>query len=131
MTTVTTTIAAVQKIIDYDTDLIPDLQPFIDSAIVLVTAVVAVDPAPSDAVLELVTRYLTGHLVAITDPRTQSEQVKSIAQSYQFKLGMGLALSHHGSMAMLFDSTGRLARYSKQLVDGTAKLQFFWAGTQE
>lgn len=126
----TTTITAVQKIIEYDTVLIPDLQPFIDSAVILVTAVVDVAPAPSDEILEAVTRYLVAHLVGITDPRLQSEQVKSLAQSYQFKLGMGLALTHHGSMAMLFDTTGRLARYSKQLVDGTAKLQFFWSAPE-
>lgn len=128
--TATTTIAAVQKIIDYDTTLIPDLQPFIDSAILLVTAVVDVAPAPSDALLELVTRYLCAHLVAITDPRLQSEQVKSLQQSFQYKLGMGLALSHHGSMAMMLDTTGRLSQYNKRLVDGTAKLQFFWAAPE-
>jgi hypothetical protein len=130
MTTVTTTIAAVQKIIEYDTDLIPDLQPFIDSAIVLVTAVVAVSPAPSDEILELVCRYLTSHLVKITDKEILSEQVKSLQQSYALKLGLGLATSHFGQMAMLFDVTGRLARWNARNVEGTGTVQFFWAGTE-
>ena len=130
MTTVTTTIAAVQKIIEYDTDLIPDLQPFIDSAITLVTAVVAVDPAPSDAILELVARYLTAHLVRITDKDVLSEQVKSLQESYALKLGLGLATSHFGQMAMMFDTSGRLARWNARNVAGTGTVQFFWAGTQ-
>lgn len=126
----TTTIAAVQKIIEYDTVLIPDLQPFIDTAILLVTEVVDIDPVPSDELLEAVTRYLAAHLVQMTDKAIQSEQVKSIQVSYQFKLGMGLALSHFGSMAMMLDTTGRLSQYNKRLVDGTAKLQFFWAAPE-
>jgi len=130
MTTVTTTIAAVQKIIDYDTVLIPDLQPFIDSAIILVTSVVAVDPAPSDEILELVTRYLTAHLVRITDKDTLSEQVKSIQESYALKLGLGLATSHFGQMAMTFDTSGRLARWNARNVSGTGTVQFFWAAPE-
>ena len=126
----TTTIAAVQKIIEYDTVLIPDLQPFIDSAVILVTAVVDVAPAPSDEILEVVTRYLTGHLVRITDKDVLSEQVKSIQESYALKLGLGLATSHFGQMAMMFDVTGRLARWNQRNVEGTGTVQFFWAAPE-
>ena len=126
----TTTITAVQKIIEYDTVLIPDLQPFIDTAILLVTEVVDIAPAPSDELLEAVTRYLAAHLVSMTDKQIQSEQVKSIQVSYQFKLDMGLALSHFGSMAMMLDSTGRLSQHNKRLVDGTASIQFFWGAPE-
>lgn len=127
---VRTTISAVQKIIVYDTVQIPDLTPFIASASLLVDEVVAIAPSPSAGILEVVERYLTAHLVAITDPRTASEQVRSLQQSFQYKLGMGLALTHHGSMAMLLDTSGRLARWNTRAVDGAGGLQFFWSGEE-
>jgi len=129
--TVTTTVAAVNKIIVYDTTVIPDVQPFIDSAIVIVSSIVAIDNTPTDAMLELVTRYVTAHLISITDTRIASEQVKSLQQSFQYKLSDGLGLSHFGATAMLLDTTGRLAAWNNRVVNGLLKPQFFWAGSDE
>lgn len=125
-----TTVDAVQKIIQYDTTLFPDLTPFIESASLLVTDVVGIDPAPSDAVLELVTRYLTAHLLTITEPLVSHEQVKSLQATYQFKLSDGLGLSHWGSTALLMDTTGRLSRYNQQILGGHARPTLFWSGTE-
>lgn len=122
----TTTIAAVQKIIQYDTVLIPDVQPFIDSAIVLVDAIIGT--AANDTILELVTRYLAAHLMAVTDPRTATEQVKSIQVSYQHKLSQGLGITHFGATAMLLDTSGKLAAHNQKVLDGIAGFTFLWCG---
>jgi hypothetical protein len=127
---VRTTEDAVKLIIEYDTNLIPDLTPFIASASLLVDTVVAIDPAPSDAILEVVERYLTAHLIGITDPRIQAEQVKSLQATYAVRLSDGLGITHFGTLAMLFDTTGRLAQWNKQTVEGRSAVQFFWAGTE-
>jgi len=126
---VRTTPEAVDLIISYDTTLIPDLTPFIASASLLVDTIVDIPTAPSDAILEVVERYLCAHLIGITDPRLGSEQVKSLQASYQYKLKEGLGLTHWGQTAMLLDTTGRLARYNQQLIEGRGTVQFFWAGS--
>lgn len=123
-----TTKAAVDKIIQYDSTVITDVDSFIATANAMVTAIVAVDPAPSNTVLEIVERYLTAHLIGISDPRVQSEQVKNIQQTFQVKLSEGLGITHYGTMAMQLDTTGRLARWNKQVVEGRGAKQFFWAG---
>jgi len=124
-----TTISAVQKIIDYNQTLIPDLTPFIDGASTLANNVIG--DALDATTMELVERYLAAHLVGITDPRLQSEQVKSIQASYQNKLSDGLGITHWGSMAMLFDTSGKLANWNKSVVDGLAgAFSFIWGGTE-
>lgn len=126
---VRTTEEAVKLIIEYDTNLIPDLTPFIASASLLVDTVVDIAPAPSDAILELVERYCCAHLIATTDPRIAAEQVKSLQATYQHRLTDGLGNTHFGTLAQLFDTTGRLARWNKQMVEGRGSKQLFWAGT--
>lgn len=123
-----TTIAAVQKIISYDAVLIPDIQPFIDDASTMVTAIIAIDNTPLAASLEMTERYLAAHLIAVTDPRLQSEQVKTLQQSFQVRLMDGLGITHFGQTAMQLDTTGRLARWNKQVVEGGGSKQFFWSG---
>jgi len=122
-----TTLAKVNKIISYAAVLVPDPQQQIDDASLMVDNVIgtALD-APT---AELVERYLAAHLIAISDPRIQSEQVKSIQASYQTKLSDGLGITHYGSMAMQLDSSGKLARWNKSVVSGKAgAFDLAWVG---
>ena len=122
-----TTIAAVQKIISYDAVLIPDIQPFIDDANVMVTNIIGT--AASEATLEMVERYLAAHLIGISDPRIQSEQVRTIQASYQVKLSDGLGITHYGSMAMQLDTSGKLSRWNKAVIAGMASaFSLVWGG---
>ena len=125
----TTTITAVQKIIQYDDTVITDIQPFIDSAILIVTAVVGT--ALPDPGLELIVRYLSAHLISITDSstRVQSEQIKSLQNSYQYRLSDGLGITHWGATAMMLDTSGKLANWNRKVIDGVAgAFTLVWGG---
>lgn len=121
-----TTLAAVNKIIQYDSTNVPDPQLMIDSASLMVTNVIGTALDASTA--ELVERYLAAHLIAISDPRIQSEQVKTIQASYQVRLSDGLGITHFGTTAMMLDSSGKLAVWNNKVVKGMVKFDLFWAG---
>jgi energy-converting hydrogenase Eha subunit H len=121
-----TTLAAVNKIIQYDSTNIPDPQLMLDSASLMVTNVIGTALDASTA--ELVERYLAAHLIAISDPRIQSEQVKTIQASYQVRLSDGLGITHFGTTAMMLDSSGKLAVWNNKVVKGMVKFDLFWAG---
>ena len=123
-----TTLAAVNKIIQYDSTNVPDPQLMIDSASLMVTNVIGTALDVSTA--ELVERYLAAHLIAISDPRIQSEQVKTIQASYQVRLSDGLGITHFGSTAMMLDSSGKLAVWNNKVVKGMVKFDLFWAGKE-
>lgn len=123
------TISQVQQIIDYDTTFLSDIQPFIDSSKVLLDSIVGA--ALTGSAYDYTHLHLCAHLIAIYDPRVQAEQVKSLQQTFQVRLSDGLGITHYGTMAMLFDSTGKLANWNKRVVSGAAKVQFFWAGSTE
>lgn len=120
-----TTLAAVNKIIQYDSTNVPDPQLMIDSASLMVTNVIGTALDASTA--ELVERYLAAHLIAISDPRIQSEQIKTIQASYQVRLSDGLGITHFGSTAMMLDSSGKLASWNTRVVKGIVKFDLFWA----
>jgi len=124
----TTTSAAVQKIIKYDATVITDVQAFIDTAILIADAVIG--DALSNTALEVVTRYLTAHLISITDnsTRVNSEQVKSLQSSYQSKLSDGLGITHWGNMAKFLDTSGKLAAYDRRVIDGITSWSLAWVG---
>ena len=123
-----TTSAAVAKIIDYDTTLIPSLTPFIDDAADLVNEVIGT--SLSDTMKEKVERYLAAHFVAITDPRVSDEKVKTLSTSYQHKLNDGLAITHYGTMAMQFDTSGKLSAWNQNVIKGTLQApSISWLGT--
>lgn len=122
-----TTAEAVQQIIDYDQEFIPDLTPFLDTAVALTDSVIGT--ALSDAMLEQVQKYLTAHLIGVTDPRLQSAQVKSLLESYQVKLSLGLGVTHFGQVAMMLDTSGKLAAWNTRVVEGKGRVQLFWAGS--
>jgi hypothetical protein len=123
-----TTPAAVAKIIIVDPSVIPDLNPFIDTASVMVENVIG--SAADATVKEIVARYLTAHLIAVTDSSTRiiSEQVKTLQQSVYYRLSDGLGITHWGSTAMMLDSSGKLAVWNNKIVKGMVKFDLFWAG---
>jgi hypothetical protein len=118
----------VQRILDYDRDLIPDVQPFIDDAVVFLTAVIGAGIV-TDAVFDTVTNYMAAHLISISDPRVHTEQVKSLLVTYQQKLDKGLGITHFGTMAMMLDTSGKLAAWNQRVIEGKGNVQFFWAGS--
>lgn len=124
-----TTLAKVQKIIQYDTTNVPDPQQQIDDASLMVTTVIGT--ALSDAQAEMVERYLAAHLIAVADPRIQSEQVRAIQASYQYRLSDGLGITHYGSTAMTLDTSGKLARWNKGVLSGaTGSFDLMWGGKE-
>lgn len=124
----TTTEEAVQRIIQYDFTVIPDVQPFIDDAILIVNSVIGTSTSMSDAQLELVARYVAAHLIAVTDVRVSMEQVKSLMVRYNQHLDKGLGITTYGTTAMLLDTSGKLAAWNNRVITGGGLKQFFWAG---
>ena len=118
--------AQVQRLIQYDTVFIPDVQPFIDDAVILATAVIG--DAITSTQFDLVVRYLSCHLISVSDARVQSEQVKTLQVSYQYRLSDGLGITHYGTTAMLLDPSGKLAIWNNKVKKGLAGPDFFWAG---
>jgi hypothetical protein len=118
----------VQRIVDYDQEFIPDVQPFIDDAVIFLTAVIGTGVV-TDAVFDMVTNYITAHFISISDPRIHTEQVKSLLVTYQQKLDKGLGITHFGTMAMMLDTSGKLAAWNQRTVEGKGAKQFFWAGS--
>jgi uncharacterized membrane-anchored protein YitT (DUF2179 family) len=118
----------VQRILDYDREFVSDVQPFIDDAVIFLTAVIGAGVV-SNAVFDMVTNYITAHFISITDPRVHTEQVKSLLVTYQNKLDKGLGITHFGTMAMMLDTSGKLAAWNQRTIDGKGAVQFFWAGS--
>ncbi len=123
-----TTVEAVQQIIDYDQVFIPDISPFLDTAVALADSVIGT--ALADTMMEQVQKYLAAHFIGVTDPRLQSAQVKSLLESYQTKLSLGLGVTHFGQVAMALDTSGKLAAWNQRVVEGKGRVQLFWAGTR-
>ena len=119
----------VDRIIQYDKTFLDDIQIFIDMAVRMFNNVIG-DAVTDADTIDDITKYLAAHFIGISDPRLQSAQVKSLMESYQFKLSGGLGLTHHGAMAMLLDPSGKLARYNQQLIEGRGTVQFFWGGSE-
>jgi hypothetical protein len=124
-----TTIVKVGKIIQFDAVNVPDPQQQIDDASLLVTNIIG--DALDSATAEMVERYLAAHLISIADPRIQSEQVKSIQASYQSRLSDGLGITHYGTTAMQLDTSGKLSRWNKSVVSGSANaFDLAWVGKE-
>lgn len=123
-----TTVAAVRAIIDYDQTLITSITSFINDASDLVEEVIG--SSLSDTMKEKVERYLAAHFIGITDPRVESEQVKTLRTTYQVKLSEGLGITHYGTMAMMFDTSGKLSAWNQALIKGTKQTpSVTWLGT--
>jgi hypothetical protein len=123
-----TTEAAVRHIIELDDGLNVDLH--ISDAHLLITELIG--DALTVERLEAVERWLTAHMLASgIAPRTASESVKGLSESFQYQLGSGLETTMYGSMAMRLDTSGKLATWNKQTQDGGAGVRpkAHWLGT--
>lgn len=94
-----------------DTSLI-DIDVFITTANMLVTAYLAT-AGLSDEVLKEVEKYLAAHILSLRDPRTKSEGVDVLSESYQGQWGMGLNGTSYGQTAILLDTSGILGKMTK------------------
>jgi hypothetical protein len=119
----------VRRLLSFDSARIPDVQPFIDDAVLVLDNVIG--DVLSVAVFDLVTRYFAAHLIAVSDPRANMEKVKSLQVRYDTKLDKGLGITHFGTMAMMLDTSGRLAAWNTRVLSGGGIKQFFWAGSED
>lgn len=83
-----------------------------------------------DARLELIERYLSAHFYCINDPRTFRQRAGQVSVSTQYKVDLGLNVTHYGQQAMILDSKGGLAALNAMLKKkGSITLGVKWLGT--
>jgi hypothetical protein len=130
-----TTSAAVQGVLieHYDSVLIPSLAPFIETANSIVNRLVELDTDSilGASTLELIERWLAGHFYAHADQIYQYKQTGNAAATFQGKTGMALTSTQYGQTAILLDSTGELAKLSKETEEGgRRRVDIIWLGTE-
>lgn len=120
--------ALVRAIIEVDST-ITDLTPFINASHSLIEA--QCEGIEEAEAIEVET-WLAAHFVSIRDNRAYREQVGQVEIVYQYKLGLGLACSMYGQMAMNLDSTGGLARWNASVLKGNSgkTVGVTWVGTK-
>ena len=123
---------AVEEIIAVDSNEVADLTPFIATANQLVTDCCG-SAGYTDAKLELIERWLAAHFYAIRDPRVANEKAGPVGQSYQYKVGLNLAVTTYGQQAMLLDTEGGLAALNGRVTSGKAKVTpgITWVGVED
>lgn len=94
---------------EYDSSI--PIQPFIDTATVVVDRVDALDTDGilTDAALELIERWLAAHFYACADKLPSAESAGKSSTTWQGQTGMGLDFTQYGQMAKRLDFTGNLA----------------------
>lgn len=124
-----TTEAEVEAIIAVESTA--DLTPFIAAASALVDTVVEqdTDGALTDERLLLIETWLAAHFYTVFDPRPTLERAGTVEVSYQSKVGLYLATSHYGQMAMTLDTTGTLRKLSETGVPTKLSLSVTWLGS--
>jgi hypothetical protein len=128
---VRTTSDAVEAIIEVDSTI--DLTPFISTASLLVdTHCEAKNSAYTVTELEAIERFLAAHLYTLRDPRTVTENVRSLDTTFQSKVDLGFNTSHYGQMAMLLDWYGGLAALNELMINGGGKrtIGITWLGEE-
>lgn len=129
-----TTAELVGAIVDVDPS-VSDLSPFIDAANELVTEL-CLPVGYTDTRLELIERWLSAHFYCILDPRSASEQAGAnggtVSQSFQYKVGLMLAVTTYGQQAMMLDTQGALSIMSAQAAkgDNKRKVGVLWVGKE-
>lgn len=123
-----TTVEKVRSILvdrkDYDGET--NLQPFIDTAVILTDRVASKDSDSelSDAALALIEAWLAAHYYCTPDRPYQSRNQGKSGGSFQGQTGMHLESTYYGQTAMDLDFTGTLANINK----GTRKAKAHWLG---
>lgn len=129
-----TTLAAVQAILrdgteggDYDDVHNPSLQPFVDSATVIVDRVRqgAIDKGMdlTAAELELVERWLSAHMYSMSDKPYVSRSTSNSAGAFSGQTGKGFDATLYGQTAMQLDWSGTL-----KALNINARAGAFWLG---
>lgn len=109
-----TTPALVKGILlrDYDTKKAPDLQPFIDSAGLLVDRTEAyalsIDAPLLDPELEMLERWLAAHYYKQSDQAFASKGTDGATASFQGQTGKSLESTKYGQTAITLDYSGYL-----------------------
>ena len=115
---------------DYDSKRNPSLQPFIDSASMIIdrVKVLAVKQRINytDAQLELIERWLSAHGYVMTDQNYAQTKILTSSALYQGRTGMRLEGSKYGQYAMSLDYSGSLSQ-----INSSAVIEFTWLGKRE
>ena len=118
-----TTIALVKEVLgsNYDTRNSPSLQPFIDTASVVVDQVVALAASNRSITIgaaqaELIERWLSGHFYAQMDMLYKQKQTGKASGKFQGETGMYLESTLYGQSAMMVDTSGMLRVLDKRKV---------------
>jgi hypothetical protein len=113
-----TTASAVEGILGRDYDGTTDLDPFIDTAEVMVDEAEAQaalsEPVVTmtDGRLELMERWLAAHFYQMSDPGYASKRTGAKSGVFTGKTDMGLAATRYGQTAMILDISGQLTSQS-------------------
>ena len=99
----------VKQIIDTDLSN-PNIDAFILSANITVTAILGSDTVVTAAQLKEIERWLTAHLIASSKERqAQAEKVDDASITYSGKTGDGLKSTSFGQQVLMLDTTGKIA----------------------
>lgn len=130
-----TTITAVQTLLgtdpsgDYDAENSPSLQPFVDTATVIVDRVATCANtrgyALSDGEAELIERWLAAHYYVQRDQTYASGSQGGASGSFQGQTGMYLESSKYGQSAIRLDWSGCLGALNKGTQNAAS---MFWGG---
>jgi hypothetical protein len=132
---VRTTAAAVQSVLmdDYGPRVdgsLPDLQPYISSATVVVDRVAFMAAARGlpllDSELELVERWLSAHMYCQSDRQVQSRSQGGVSGSFGGQLTDGFQSTTYGQTACRIDYSGSL-----QALDRRQRGRVAWLGTPQ
>ncbi len=128
-----TTASAVEGIIEIDAKI--SLTPFIELANALVTQCCTGDSVEityTDAILELIERWLSAHIYTNRDPRAISEKAGPVSERTQSKVDLGFDTSHYGQTAMRIDYQGGLSALNEQIKSGgVSTVGATWLGTED
>lgn len=101
----------------YDAKTTPDLTGFIETASAVVDRVITCagrkEVILTDALLELIERWLSAHFYAHADQLFTSKSTAGASGSFQGQTGMHLESTQYGQTAMDLDYSGCLAAINK------------------
>ena len=126
-----TTSIAVQRVLGdhYDDTHRPALDTFIKTANLLVNQVALQTSPPDTATLAEIECYLAAHFYAHADQITQSKNTGGASGAFQGQTAVVLMGSQYGQTAMMLDSTGYLAKRSKEVETGQRRVAaVVWLG---
>ena len=102
--------AEVAEIIEYDSEAITDLAPFITVANLFVTQKLA-NSGMTDEYLKEIERWVSAHFVKVRDVQLLEERAGEAWDIRALpKMGEGLKATKEGQQAILLDYTGTLAK---------------------